>query len=267
MESNDAVAALEPQQVAEMEAEPAPERSCSSAGRGGFKLVIGNKNYSSWSMRPWVAMTAFAIPFEEVRIALDKPDTSAKIALYAKSGRVPVLLADEMTIWDSLAICEYLAERFPEKAMWPTDELARAMARCICAEMHSGFNGLRNAMTMNIRGRFPGKGRTPEAQGDIGRICEIWEECLSRHGHHEFLFGDFSIADAYFAPVVTRFKTYDVFLGAALQGYMERVLAHPAVANWVSQAMVEPEVIGKYELAPDAGAVAPDGARRKPGSQ
>jgi glutathione S-transferase len=247
MESNRAVETLDTAEGERLETDPAPLRSENSTGPGGFKLIIANKNYSSWSMRPWVAMTAFGIPFEEVRIALDKPDTSAKIAQYAKSGRLPVLLADRITIWDSLAICEYLAERFPEKSMWPTDTLARAMARCICAEMHSGFGGLRNAMAMNIRGRFPGKGRTPEAQGDIGRICEIWEECLSHFGHHDFLFGDFSIADAYFAPVVTRFQTYDVFLGAALQGYMERVLAHPAVARWISQALAETDVISKYE--------------------
>jgi glutathione S-transferase len=248
MESHQAVQTLDAADVEEMESEPAPLRFHESAGPGGYKLVIANKNYSSWSMRPWVAMKAFGIPFEEIRIALDKPDTSAKIAQYSKAGRVPVLLADQITIWDSLAICEYLAERFPEKTMWPIDGLARAMARCVCAEMHSGFGGLRNAMSMNIRGRFPGKGRTPEAQGDIGRICEIWEECLSRFGHHDFLFGDFSIADAFFAPVVTRFQTYDVFLGAALQGYMERVLEHPAVATWISQAMAETDVISKYEV-------------------
>ncbi|MDB5854999.1 MAG: glutathione S-transferase [Herminiimonas sp.] len=247
MESHQAIETLDREQVEQLDAETAPLRSDKSTGPSGFKLVIANKNYSSWSMRAWVAMTAFGIPFEEVRIALDKADTSAKIAQYAKSGRLPVLLADQITIWDSLAICEYLAERFPEKAMWPTDTTARALARCMCAEMHSGFGGLRTAMPMNIRARFPGEGRTPEAQGDIGRICEIWEECLSHFGHHDFLFGDFSIADAYFAPVVTRFQTYDVFLGAALQGYMERVLAHPAVLKWTSQALAETEVISKYE--------------------
>ena len=214
-------------------------------------LIVGNKNYSSWSMRPWVAMTAFGIPFNEVRVLLDQPDTATRIAAYSAAGRVPVLIAGEMTIWDSLAICEYLAEQFQEKNMWPQDMVARALARSICAEMHSGFTGLRNAMTMNIRARLPGRGRTPGAQGDIGRICEIWETCLSNFGHHQFLFGDFSIADAYYAPVVTRFQTYGVFLAPALQAYADRVLAHPAVAQWVRDAEAETEVVERYEGWPD----------------
>jgi glutathione S-transferase len=182
-----------------------------------------------------------------VRVLLDKPDTASNIARYSASGRVPVLLAGEMTIWDSLAICEYLAEQFPDKHLWPQDVAARALARSVVAEMHSGFADLRTAMTMNIKARLPGRGRTPGAQADIGRICEIWEECLSRFGHHQFLFGDFSIADAFFAPVVTRFRTYGVALAPALQAYCERVLAHPAVARWISEAMLETEVADLHE--------------------
>ncbi len=231
--------------------DPTLSETLSNAEHTGMKLVIGNKNYSSWSMRPWVAMTAFGIPFQEIRIALDQPDTSSRIARYSSAGRVPVLVTSETTIWDSLAICEYLAEQFPEKDMWPQDMVARAMARCICAEMHSGFAGLRSAMGMNIRGSFPGKGRTPEAQADIGRICEMWETCLSHFGHHQFLFGDFSIADAYFSPVVMRFRTYAVSLAPALQAYVERVAAHPAVAQWMREALAETEVIAKYEFLPD----------------
>jgi glutathione S-transferase len=174
------------------ELDPLLSSTLEAARKAGLTLVIGNKNYSSWSMRPWVAMTAFNIPFTEVKIFLDKPDTSARIADYSGAGRVPVLVAGEMTIWDSLAICEYLAEQFPEKKMWPQDVAARAMARCVSAEMHSGFGDLRTAMSMNIRRHLPGRGRTPGAQGDIGRISEIWEECLSRFGHHQFLFGEFS---------------------------------------------------------------------------
>lgn len=227
---------------------PEPETLTSDTADEGWKLVIANKNYSSWSMRPWVAMKAFDIPFEEERILLGQPDTSSRIAPFSPSGRVPVLLAGDMVIWDSLAICEFLVERFPNRHLWPQDTAARAAARSICSEMHSGFAGLRTAMPMNIRGRFPGKGRTPEAQADIGRMCEIWESCLSRFGHYRFLFGEFSIADAYFAPVVMRFLTYDVYLAPALQAYVERVAAHPAVAQWISQAREEPEVISKYEM-------------------
>jgi glutathione S-transferase len=230
-----------------LELDPTLTQTLDNARQAGLTLVIGNKNYSSWSMRPWVALTAAGIPFTEVRVLLDQPDTAANIARYSAAGRVPVLLAGEMTIWDSLAICEYVAEQFPDKHMWPQDVAARAMARSVVAEMHSGFADLRGAMPMNIKTRLPGRGRTPGAQADIGRICEIWEECLSRFGHHNFLFGDFSIADAFFAPVVTRFQTYGVALAPALQAYCERVLAHPAVARWVSEARAETEIASAHE--------------------
>jgi glutathione S-transferase len=229
------------------ELDPALSQTLDGARQPGLTLVIGNKNYSSWSMRPWVAMVAFGIPFHEVRVLLDQPDTAARIAEYSGAGRVPVLVAGDMTIWDSLAICEYLAEQFPDLHLWPSDVAARALARSVTAEMHSGFSGLRTAMSMNIRVSLPGRGRTPEAQGDIGRICEIWEDCLSRSGHHQFLFGQFSIADAFFAPVVMRFKTYGVSLAPALQAYCDRVRAHPAVARWVSEALAEPEVASKHD--------------------
>jgi glutathione S-transferase len=233
------------------ELDPALSPAAQADKKAGMKLVIGNKNYSSWSMRPWVAMTAFGIPFEEIRIGLDRPDTTGRIAQYSSAGRVPVLIDGEITVWDSLAICEYLAEKFPAKGMWPRDGQARAMARSICAEMHSGFVGLRNAMWMNIRANFPGKGRTPEAQADIGRICEIWEDCLNQFGHHGFLFGEFSIADAFFSPVVMRFRTYGVTLAPALHAYVERVVAHPAVAEWMKEALAESESIEKYDVYPD----------------
>lgn len=233
------------------ELDPTLSQTLNTAGKTGLKLIIGNKNYSSWSMRPWVVMTAFGIPFEEVRIALGRPDTFSRIAQYCASGRVPVLVAGETTIWDSLAICEYLAEQFPDKEMWPHDVAARAIARSICAEMHSGFSGLRSAMWMNIRASFPTKGRTPEAQADIARICEIWEDCLLRSGPHQFLFGGFSIADAYFAPVVMRFRTYGVWLPPALQAYVDRVAAHPAVAQWMREAVEELDRMEKYDTYPD----------------
>ncbi|MBC3907656.1 glutathione S-transferase family protein [Undibacterium umbellatum] len=209
--------------------------------RAGLRLVIGNKNYSSWSMRPWVLMKAFGIPFEEIRILLNQPDTTNRIAEYSAAGRVPVLLAGEITVWDSLAICEYLAEQFSILNLWPEDVAARATARSICAEMHSGFSSLRFDMPMNIRADLFGKGRTIGSQADIGRISEIWEDCLASYGAHEFLFGAFSIADAFYAPVVMRFRTYGVSLAPALQAYVDRVIAHPAVALWVREALMETE--------------------------
>jgi len=227
--------------------DPILSHTLDQAHQPGLTLVIGNKNYSSWSMRPWVAARAFGIPFTEARLLLDQPDTAANIARYTHSGRVPVLLAGEITVWDSLAICEYLAEQFPDKHLWPQDVAARALARSVTAEMHSGFAGLRSAMSMNIKASLPGRGRTADAQADIGRVCEIWEECLSRFGHHQFLFGEFSIADAFFAPVVSRFKTYGVALAPALQAYCDRVLAHPAVKRWIDEALAETEVAGKHE--------------------
>ncbi|WP_188567521.1 glutathione S-transferase family protein [Undibacterium terreum] len=221
------------------ELDPTLSAMLDSNKKSSLRLVIGNKNASSWSMRPWVAMKAFGIPFEEIRIVLDSAKTSLQIAEYSMAGKVPVLLADGMTIWDSLAICEYLAEQFPMHNMWPQDVAARAVARSICAEMHSGFQALRSDMSMNIKASLPGKGRTAGSQADIGRISEIWEECLSRYGAHEYLFGDFSIADAYFAPVVMRFNTYAVSMAPALQAYVERVTAHPAVAQWIREAKAE----------------------------
>lgn len=233
------------------ELDPKLSEALAAAGKASYKLIIGNKNYSSWSMRPWVAMKAFGIPFEEVKINLGQPDTCNRIAQFTNAGRVPVLVAGEITIWDSLAICEYLAEQFPDKSMWPSDVEARAIARSICAEMHSGFSALRSAMWMNIRARFPGKGRTPEAQADISRVCEIWETCLERSGPHRFLFGEFSIADAYYAPVVMRFRTYGVWVPPMLQAYMDRVAAHSAVAQWMREALEEETRLEKYEVYPD----------------
>lgn len=211
--------------------------------RSHLLLVIGNKNYSSWSMRPWVVMKAFGIPFEEVRIPLGQPDTTSRISAYSAAGKVPILVADDITVWDSMAICEFLADQFSILNLWPEDIAARAHARSICAEMHSGFSSLRFDMPMNIRAELHGKGRTLGAQADIGRISEIWEDCLARFGPNAFLFGDFSIADAYFAPVVMRFRTYGVSLAPALQAYADRVCAHPAVAQWMQEANAETESV------------------------
>ncbi|WP_338849947.1 glutathione S-transferase family protein [Massilia sp. W12] len=221
--------------------DPQVARTLQEMEKRAYTLVIGNKNYSSWSMRPWLVMTAFGIPFKEVRILLDQPDTANRIAEFSNAGRVPVLLTGDMVIWDSLSICEFLAEQFPEKNMWPQDTEARAIARSVCAEMHAGFGALRSSMPMNIRASHPGKGRNAGSQADIGRISEIWEDCFARFGAQRFLFGDFSIADAYYAPVVMRFCTYGVTLAPALNAYLERVCQHPAVAQWVRDAHAEPE--------------------------
>ena len=215
--------------------------------RSPIVLVIGNKNYSSWSMRPWVLMKAFGIPFEEVRILLGQPDTTTRIAEYSMAGKVPVLLMNDVTVWESLAICEFLADQFPQLALWPENSSARAHARSICAEMHAGFSSLRFDMPMNIRSSLPGKGRTLGAQADIGRICEIWEECFARHGAHDYLFGEFSIADAYFAPVVMRFRSYGVSLAPALQAYVDRITAHPAVMQWIREACAETETMAWHD--------------------
>lgn len=221
------------------ELDPTLAASLRAAGKNNLTLVIGDKNYSSWSMRPWLALAAFDIPFNEILIKLGQPDTSARIAQYSAAGKVPILLGEDMAVWDSLAICEFIAERYPERNLWPVDPTARAVARSICAEMHAGFKGLRSAMPMDISGRYPGQGRSAEAQADIGRVGEIWENCLAEFGHHRYLFGDFSIADAVYAPVVMRFRSYNVSLPPALQGYVDRMVAHPAVARWIAAAEEE----------------------------
>lgn len=219
-----------------------------------FTLVIGNKNYSSWSLRPWLAMKQFNVPFHEVRIALYTPESSQEIRQYSPSGKVPVLLDDSLTIWDSLAICEYLAEQFPTTDWWPPDKAARATARSISAEMHSGFLNLRHHMPMNCRARFHDQVITPEVQKDIDRIVSIWKECHQNFGG-DMLFGEFSIADAMFAPVVLRFMTYDVPLDAVTKAYSEAILALPAMQEWLQAAEAESESIPVFELPQQANAI------------
>jgi glutathione S-transferase len=211
-----------------------------------YTLVIGNKAYSSWSLRPWFAMKQAGIAFEEVRIALYQGDYRARIATYTKAGKVPVLIAGDVTEWDSLAICEYLAEQFPEKRLWPRDTAARAYARAISAEMHSGFQALRVNMTMNVRRSFPGLGRTPEAENDIARIVAIWNDGLQCYGG-PFLCGEFSIADAMYVPVATRFRTYAVTLPETVRAYSAMLLALPAIREWYAAAHAESEVLPQYE--------------------
>ena len=213
-----------------------------------MQLVIGNKNYSSWSMRPWVLAREAGIAFEEVQLKFADTGGVKGVERYSPTGRVPVLVIDGEPVWDSLAICETLAERYPEKQLWPADARARRVARSICAEMHSGFQGLRSTMPMNIRSRYPGKGLTPESQRDIERVVQIWTSCRSQHGAGgALLFGRFSIADAYYAPVVSRFQTYAVSLPPAAQAYCDAVLGLRAVREWMDAARRETEFVADDE--------------------
>jgi len=216
-----------------------------------YTLVIGNKNYSSWSLRPWLLMHQFGIAFTEVRIALYTPESKQLIRQYSPSGKVPCLIDGALAVWDSLAIAEYLAERHLQLQLWPQDLALRAHARSISAEMHSGFTNLRTRMSMNCRGRFPGHGRSVEVAGEIDRIQRLWGECRERHGQAgPFLFGAFSIADAMYAPVVLRFRTYEVQLNPVSRAYADSILALPAMQQWLSEAQAETEVIAALEPQP-----------------
>jgi glutathione S-transferase len=215
-----------------------------------MKLVIGDKNYSSWSMRPWLLLTHFGIPFEEVLIELDEPATKATILTYSASGKVPCLVSDDgFAVWDSLAIAETLADRYPQHALWPREPNARARARSISAEMHSAFGALRNAMPMNIRCTRPGVGTEPDVLADIARIDALWRECLAASGG-PFLFGEFGIADAMYAPVAMRFNSYQPKLSPEAAAYVQRVTALPAVAAWIEAARRETHIVADDELAP-----------------
>ena len=202
-------------------------------------LVIGNKNYSSWSLRPWIALKVLGVPFDEKRIALRRPETKAEILRYSPGGRVPILRDGDTVVWDSLAILEYLAEKYPQ--LWPADAAQRAKARSVAAEMHSGFAALREHMSMNTRKRYPGKGRTPDAMADVARIDEIWSQARG-----PFLFGDFTAADAMYAPVVLRFRTYEVQVRK--KSYMDAMLALPAMREWIEAAEREAETIPELDL-------------------
>ncbi|MGL5082724.1 MAG: glutathione S-transferase family protein [Microcoleaceae cyanobacterium] len=210
-----------------------------------FTLVIGNKNYSSWSLRPWLAMKQAGLEFDEIRIPLDTP-THQQIRQYSPSGLFPVLLHGDLRVWESLSICEYIAENFA-RDLWPEDRIARAIARSVSSEMHTGFLNLRLQMPMDCRGRYPGEGMKPEVRTDIDRITSIWRDCRETFGHGgEFLFGKFSIADAMFAPVVSRFITYDVKLRPIEQQYANAVWTLPAMQAWVEAADRESESIDRH---------------------
>jgi len=216
-----------------------------------YSLLIGNKNYSSWSLRPWLLMRQAGLVFHEVRIPLYTPESKAAIRKYSPSGKVPCLLDGGLAVWDSLSICEYLAEKHSTLSLWPADPHQRAAARSVSAEMHSGFQNLRQRMSMNCRRSFPGLGRTVEVAADIERIQQIWSDCRARFGQNgPFLFGAFSIADAMYAPVVLRFRTYAVQLDPVCRQYADAILALPALQQWVADGAAEAEVIAAFEPAP-----------------
>lgn len=216
-----------------------------------IQLYIGNKNYSSWSMRPWVLLRQAGVDFEEVMVRFDgfTPDSKFKqvMAPLNPVGKVPVLVHDGLVVWDTLAIAEYVAEQFPEKNLWPLEPAARARARSVCAEMHSGFMALRSACPMNIEAQLPDVGALalrdkPAVRADLARIVSMWSGLLAEHGG-PMLFGPFSVADAYFAPVVMRLKTYALPVPADVAAYMDRLCALPGVKAWIDGALAERDFI------------------------
>jgi len=214
-----------------------------------LKLVIGNKNYSSWSMRPWLALRASAIPFGETLIPLyTGAADKQRILDVSSAGKVPILIDGEVTVWDTLAIIEYLAEKFPDKKLWPADRAARAHARAISAEMHSGFMALRNECGMNLHRPVGAVPLSQDARDNIARVQEIWSGCLQRHGG-PFLFGAFGGADAMYAPVVHRFRTYAVEVTPPVRAYMEAMQGLPAFQQWTRDGLAETMIIDKFETA------------------
>ena len=220
-----------------------------------MQLYIGNKNYSSWSMRPWVLLTQFEIPFEEQLLRFDgfEPDSRFKqqISKLSPTARVPLLVDDGFAVWDTLAIAEYVADKFADRGLWPRDRLQRARARSLCAEMHSGFGALRSAFPMNIEASLPEVSakvlaEQPTVEADLRRLVAMWTDALQQSGG-PFLFGEFSIADAYFAPVVARLRTYAAPVPAAISAYMERVWASRGVSAWVRDALEEKEFLAFEE--------------------
>jgi glutathione S-transferase len=215
-----------------------------------LKLVIGNKNYSSWSMRPWLALRANNIPFEEVFIPLytnDKADKD-RILSFSDSGKVPALIDGDVTVWDSLSIIEYLAEKYPEAKLWPEDRAHRAHARSISAEMHSGFLPLRNECGMNLHRPIGAVELSDDARANVARVQEIWADCHRRYGKEgPFLFGAFGGADAMFAPVVHRFRTYAIEVNGEARRYYDAMMSLPAFQEWTRAGLAETLVIERFE--------------------
>jgi glutathione S-transferase len=212
-----------------------------------MKLVIGSKNYSSWSLRSWLLLKQAGIPFEEIPLKFTAPDFKQQVLRLSPVGRVPILIDGDLTIWDSLAIAEYVAENFADKLLWPSDRKQRAQARSICAEMHSGFPALRSLMPMNVCVSLPGRGWNIEVQHDISRIAAIWGARDRFAGAGPFLFGRFSVVDAYFAPVVWRFNSYQPDLPAQAIDYVRMMLKLPAMQAWAADAARENEYVADDE--------------------
>ena len=203
-----------------------------------LKLVIGNRNYSSWSLRPWLALKQAGLPFEEIQIPLRQTTTKAEILKYSPSGKVPCLIDGATVVWESLSICEYLAEK--ASTLWPSERKARAEARSVACEMHSGFAALRQGMPLDVRASLPFQQPSVEVKGDVARIISIWEDCRQRYGHKgPFLFGHFTNADAMYAPVVFRFLTYHVELPEASRKWVETMAALPAMQEWHQASITE----------------------------
>jgi len=215
----------------------------------GLSLIIGNKNYSSWSLRPWIAMKVAGIAFDEEVISLDAEDFKARVGQVSPAGRVPTVADGNVQIWESLAILEYLAEKFPGARLWPADPGARARARAISAEMHAGFVPLRRHLPMNMSRPVMPRQLTPEVETNVRRIEAMWTDCRTRYGGGgAFLFGSFAAADAMYAPVVARFHTYAVKVGGPARAYMDAIMALPAWAEWRGAALAEPWVLPEDEV-------------------
>jgi glutathione S-transferase len=217
-----------------------------------MKLVIANKNYSSWSLRPWLLLTQLGIPFEEEKISFNDPKFKERVRKYNPAGKVPVLVDGDLTVWDSLAIIEYIAEKFPDRGVWPTAREARARARSVCAEMHSGFQALRSRLGMNCELHMPMAVLDAATRRDVARICDLWADCAHfAGGSGPYLFGAFSAADAYFAPVVRRFVTYDVGLPESARRYVATIDALPSMKEWMKVALAENDWVEEDEMYRD----------------
>ncbi|WP_417559580.1 glutathione S-transferase family protein [Marinomonas sp.] len=212
-----------------------------------MKLIIGNKNYSSWSLRGWLALKAFNIPFEEIKLSLFSEEFHSELAKYSPAGKVPVLVDGDLSVWDSLAICEYINENYLDGTGWPEDKNSRAIARSIVADMHSGLFGIRNEMPMNCRAKRRVE-LSNNAQKEVANLDTLWSDLRSKHTKDgDYLFGTFSLADVFFAPVVFRFSTYGITLSDAASSYCKTMLAHPDMQAWFKDSVAEVEIVSQAE--------------------